>query len=116
MRVVDWAQLGHSVSIMVEWIYIDAVKNVLWFWGDKGWHSEPLVSNPRAAASAVGDDEGAEAADDDGVDSGAMLPRPPPSAVPPHAEAPATPPRASAVVLVRRRGRVTVTPSSGNTA
>jgi hypothetical protein len=55
MRVVDWAQLGHTVSIMVEWLWVDAVKNVVWFQGATGWESEQLVSHPHAWVEYVGD-------------------------------------------------------------
>lgn len=53
LRVVDNARLEQARtppygSIMVEWIYVDAIHDVLWFWSLKplGWDSEKLMSPP----------------------------------------------------------------------
>lgn len=48
-RIVNPSDIGVTTSIMVEWVYVDAVKNVLWWgYGDQ-WFSENLVSKPAVA-------------------------------------------------------------------
>lgn len=43
MRVGDHSNIGKYPSILVDWLYVDAVDGTLWYDTDgKGWKSEPL--------------------------------------------------------------------------